>query len=104
MGKWIGNRGSDRKTDVVSYPDLYIKQFGTKDHAFSIRGHHYSREASLFGLSGLLEHTSLSKMSDVHNNSQDLYHPPNARFQNGTRMYKVVLMGEGGVGKSCESG
>ena len=32
--------------------------------------------------------------------SGEVYHPPNARFQNGNRVYKVVMLGQGGVGKS----
>ena len=31
---------------------------------------------------------------------QSVYHPPNARFQSGNRVYKVVMLGQGGVGKS----
>lgn len=41
--------------------------------------------------------------------SGDIHHPPNARFQSGNRVYKVVILGQGGVGKSgklvvCYSG
>jgi GTPase SAR1 family protein len=32
---------------------------------------------------------------------QQVYHPPNARFQSGNRVYKVVMLGQGGVGKSA---
>ena len=32
--------------------------------------------------------------------SGDIHHPPNARFQSGNRVYKVVILGQGGVGKS----
>ena len=31
---------------------------------------------------------------------QQLHHNPNARFQSGNRVYKVVILGQGGVGKS----
>ena len=37
----------------------------------------------------LTQTTSLGKM-----------HPPSASFLGGLRMYKIVLLGEGGVGKS----
>ena len=30
----------------------------------------------------------------------ELYHPPTARFQTGNRVYRIVLLGQGGVGKS----
>ncbi len=29
-----------------------------------------------------------------------LHHPENARYQSGNRVYKVVVLGQGGVGKS----
>jgi len=32
--------------------------------------------------------------------SGEIHHPPNARFQSGNRVYKVVILGQGGVGKS----
>ena len=35
------------------------------------------------------------------NHAPEIHHPPQARFQNGNRVYKVVLLGEGGVGKSA---
>lgn len=31
----------------------------------------------------------------------ELYHPPTARFQTGNRVYRIVLLGQGGVGKSA---
>lgn len=33
----------------------------------------------------------------------ELHHSPEARFQNGNRLYKTVILGQGGVGKSGES-
>lgn len=30
----------------------------------------------------------------------ELHHSPEARFQNGNRLYKTVILGQGGVGKS----
>lgn len=30
----------------------------------------------------------------------ELHHGQNARFQSGNRVYKVVMLGQGGVGKS----
>lgn len=32
----------------------------------------------------------------------ELHHNPNARFQSGNRVYRVVILGQGGVGKSGE--
>ena len=34
---------------------------------------------------------------------QELHHSPNARFQSGNRVYRVVILGQGGVGKSGKS-
>ena len=31
---------------------------------------------------------------------EELHHSPNARFQSGNRVYRVVILGQGGVGKS----
>ena len=31
---------------------------------------------------------------------EELHHAPDARFQSGNRVYKVVVLGQGGVGKS----
>ena len=36
------------------------------------------------------------------NSGVPLYHPPGARFQTGNRVYKIVMLGQGGVGKSGE--
>ena len=30
----------------------------------------------------------------------ELHHNPNARFQSGNRVYRIVILGQGGVGKS----
>ncbi len=30
----------------------------------------------------------------------ELHHSPGARFQSGNRVYRVVILGQGGVGKS----
>lgn len=32
----------------------------------------------------------------------EIYHSPNARFQSGNRVYRIVILGQGGVGKSGE--
>ena len=33
----------------------------------------------------------------------ELHHSENARFQSGNRVYRVVILGQGGVGKSGEA-
>ena len=32
----------------------------------------------------------------------ELHHGPGARFQSGNRVYRIVILGQGGVGKSGE--
>ena len=32
----------------------------------------------------------------------EVHHSPNARFQSGNRVYQIVVLGQGGVGKSGE--
>lgn len=34
----------------------------------------------------------------------EIHHSPNARFQSGNRVYRIVILGQGGVGKSGERG
>ena len=34
----------------------------------------------------------------------ELHHGVNAKFQSGNRVYRVVILGQGGVGKSGEPG
>ena len=33
----------------------------------------------------------------------ELHHSPGARFQSGNRVYRIVILGQGGVGKSGEA-
>jgi len=32
----------------------------------------------------------------------EIHHSPSARFQSGNRVYRIVILGQGGVGKSGE--
>lgn len=60
------------------------------------------KEKRAYGFNSLA--SDLPKTSTMPTAQQaELHHSANARFQSGNRVYRIVILGQGGVGKSGES-
>ena len=81
----IPNRARKMCSKNSNKPELFKKD---------VRKSHSHRGIDAF------DHEKIQKNSIMSKKDGDIHHPQSARFQSGNRVYKVVMLGQGGVGKS----